>query len=178
LAIFRSRSITPNDLVLVFLACVFPIHLWSIWNLLQVIPAWILRATVWELIGVIAYTQLFALIESAILFAILVGMGLLLPYKIFAHKFVAYSSAFMVLNSVWFVVMQYNYSSIRLWGMRQFLLWIFIFLVTNLIAYLIVSRSHKLEVILKAATQRVAVLSSIYVAFSVLSLFVIVIRNI
>jgi hypothetical protein len=178
LVISKSRYLQAGDLALVFLACVFPIHLWAIWNLMQVIPAWILRSTPWELVGVIAYIQMVALIESVILFGFLFSLGLLLPNKLFAHKFIANSSAFILLHSAWFVAMHYYYDSIRLWGAANLLLLVLALLFTNILSYLLVNRSQKFEEVLKAATKRVSVLSVIYVSFSLVSLFIVVLRNI
>jgi type II secretory pathway pseudopilin PulG len=140
-------------------------------------PAWILRLTPWELAGVVAYTQMFALLESLIVLCILLILAFLLPTWLYARKFVAVSAALVLLNSAWFAAAQYNYDSVRLWGVRQSLPWLLLFLITNAAVYLLVNRSSGFEKIVQSITQRVAVLSVVYLAFSVISIFIVVIRN-
>ena len=177
MVIFKKKNISNNDILLVFAACVFPIHLWSIINLLQVVPAWILRATVWELAGVVAYTQIFALTESALVFSVLLLLGLVLPYRLYAHKFVALSTALIILNSAWFIFIQYTYDAIRTWNAPRFLFLIAVYLLSLALTYWLVWRSNKLEMVIEAAIKRVAVLSFVYVALSVFSFFIVVVRN-
>ena len=51
-------------MVVVFAISMFVVHVWQIINMLQLVPAWRLRLDAWDLVGVIAYTQAFALLES------------------------------------------------------------------------------------------------------------------
>lgn len=169
--------ITAGDITLVFAACVFPIYLWSIWNLLQIVPAWLLRSTMWELLGVVAYTQVFALIESLAALAVLLVLALLLPSRFFANRFVALSSAFVFLTAFWFILLQYNYGSIRLWGPLQFLPWIALYLGSLAIVYILINRSPKLAAVILAVIKKISVLSFVYAAVSIVSLVVVVIRN-
>jgi len=59
-----KRFPTKQELFYTLLACVFPIHVWSLINVMREIPAWILRLSIAEMVGVIAHAQLFALIDT------------------------------------------------------------------------------------------------------------------
>jgi hypothetical protein len=74
--------------------------------------------------------------------------------------------------------MHYAYDSLRLWGAAKLILFAFAFLFTNLLSYFLVNHSHKLEEILESATKRVSVLSFFYVSLSIVSLFIVALRNI
>jgi hypothetical protein len=68
LDIFKRRGISREDILLVFAACVLPVFIWSFYNLLNEVPAFVLRLSVTELIGTSAYVLAFALVESILFF--------------------------------------------------------------------------------------------------------------
>lgn len=63
----RQDLISMREIIMVFAACVLPIYIWSILSVLREIPAWIMYMSAWDLIGVIANSQAFALIESLVI---------------------------------------------------------------------------------------------------------------
>ena len=75
MGIFKSRRLSRGDLSLSFVAIAFPVHVWAIINILDFLPAWLLRLSTWELAGVISYPLVDALLESCILWVVLVALG-------------------------------------------------------------------------------------------------------
>ena len=73
-----KNKLTKSELLYAFAFCALPVHLWTIYNMLRDVPAWILYMDVWDLIGTISYTLAFALLETFILFLLLVLFSLLL----------------------------------------------------------------------------------------------------
>jgi predicted transporter len=128
--------------------------------------------------GVVAYAQLFALLESVLLAAALITLGLIFPPKWMANKMVAQSTTFVFITSVWFVALQYNYQVVRAFSPVQLLLWVTLYLSSIVFSYFLVRRSERVEAIILSLTKRLAVLAAIYVAFSVFSAVVVVLRNI
>jgi hypothetical protein len=177
LAIFRKRSISLQDIGLVFAACIIPIHLWAILNLLHELPAWFIRLSLGELAGVIAYTQSFALLESLLVLACLLILGLLIPSQWIANRFVVLSSLLIFIVSLWSVVVQYNYDLIRTWGLRQFLPWMILFLISMAAPFFVI-RVEKSSMLIKTIVKRLAVLSVLYVIVDVVSVIVVVLRNV
>jgi hypothetical protein len=142
------------------------------------VPAWILRLNYWDLFGVIAYTQIYALIESIVVVISLIIIAALLPSKLFRSKFVAIGTIAIIITSIWFILAHYNDEVIRLWGFKQFVIALLLFLMSLLVPYFIVLRSTNLRNIIDSIVQRIAVLAFVYIMIDILSIVVIIIRNI
>ena len=174
----KSRFASREQLILLFAACVFIIHVWAIISVLREVPAWVLRLNYWDLIGVIAYTQLYALAESIVVFLVLIIIAAILPAKLFREKLVALGTMVVIVSSIWFIFAHYNDQVIRLWGAKQFLFVFLAFLVSILIPYVLIQRYPKIADIIDSIVGRVAVLAYVYVFLDVISIIIIVIRNI
>ena len=85
---FVNRSPTKQEALLVFSACIFPIHIWITIVFLYNFPSLILKASLWQILGVLAYSLVFALIESLLLFGFLVLLVVILPRKVLRERFV------------------------------------------------------------------------------------------
>jgi hypothetical protein len=178
LAIFRNRFPSRRDIVLVFAACVFPVHVWSTLNLLREVPAWVLRLSSWELIGVIAYAQAFAFLESVIILLVLVLLGAILPARLLRDGFVAQSSIMVFVASGWAIAVHYNSEAVRLWGLKEFFLWSVLCFATVAVFCVLAHRYKRLERLLGSFIERLTVLSYVYVLLDLLSLFVVIVRNV
>ena len=163
--------------MLVFAACVFPVHLWTVINMLREVPAWVLRLSSWQLVGVVSYALMVALVESLLLLAGLVIVGIALPRAVLDDSFVAQASMAALLTSVWAVVAHYNDQAIRLWGLRQFALWGMVYLASILLAYGLIRRFEQLKRVLNALVEGLSVLSFLYVFADLLSVTVVIVRN-
>jgi hypothetical protein len=161
-----------------FASCVFPVHVWSILNLLKEVPAWVLRLSSWELVGVIAYTQAMALLESVMILLILILLAAILPAWFFRDKFVAQGSMWVLLTSGWTVAAHYNYETIRLWHAKEFLFWVTLYLISIGVSYVLIHRYKKLQELVYSFAERLTVLSLIYVSIDFLSVAIVALRNI
>ena len=74
--------------MLVMSACIFPIHIWVTIVYLYNFPSLILKANIWQILGVLAYTLVFAFIESLLLFGFLALAAAFLPRMLFRERFV------------------------------------------------------------------------------------------
>ena len=74
--------------MLVMSACIFPIHIWITIVYLYNFPSLILKANIWQILGVLAYTLVFAFIESLLLFGFLALAAAFLPRMLFRERFV------------------------------------------------------------------------------------------
>lgn len=175
---FRSRFAPRRDILLLFGACVFPVQVWSIVNVLREVPAWVLRLSLWDLIGVIAYTQAFALLESAIIFLVLILLGAILPGRLFRDRFVAQGSMAVFLTSAWAVAAHYSDDAIRLWSAKMFLLGFAVYLASVAVFYGLIHRHDRLAEAIRSLVERLLVLSLLYVSIDVLSLLIVAFRNV
>jgi len=175
-----TRLPSRHELALVFAACVFPVHVWTIINVLREVPAWVLRLSAWQLVGVISYALLVALVESVLLFVGLVVLGTVLPRVVFGDGdgFVAQAVMIVLLTSAWAVVAHYNTDVIRLWGLRKFALWGMIYLASLGAGYALVRTVGKVEQVLRAVVERVSILSYAYVVADLAAVVVVIVRNV
>jgi hypothetical protein len=169
--------VSAGDLLLSLGAVAFPVHVWAIVNILFILPAWLLRLSIWELAGGISYALLDALLESCVLWVGLVLLSFVLPRKWLADKFAALSSVLVWLLCAWAALVQFNFSIILQWGIEQMLPVLLGVVFSFGLVYWLVQRYGRLEGWIKLLTQRLAVLSYIYVIFDVLGVVVVVLRN-
>lgn len=77
--------------------CILPIHLWTTIVLLYNVPSLIIKANVWQILGVVAYVFTFALLECLCLFGGIVLLSVFLPGKIFRERFVSLGTALAII---------------------------------------------------------------------------------
>jgi len=166
---FYRRIPSRRNIVDVYLACLFPIQVWSIYNSLREVPAWLRQMSLWDLIGVVSYPQMFVLFESVVIFLPLVFLSALLPAGWFRDKFVALATGIVYLSVVWFILAHI---------LGQFLPWIGLFLFSQILFFFLIHSSHKLQSIIVSWVNRVAVLSIVYLLIDLISVLIVVIRNV
>jgi hypothetical protein len=156
----------------------FPVHVWLIINVLRELPAWLLRLPLWDVLGVVAYSLMGALIESLLVFTAVVFISFILPARLFRDKFVALSTMAVLLTSVWFVFLHYSNRIIEARQIAPLLLWAISYALLFAGFYLLIHRNQKVESQINAFVRRVAVLSLIYLFFDVVSVIFVIARNI
>jgi hypothetical protein len=173
LAIFqfiRGRAASNEEILLLFVVCVFFIHVWSVVVLFTEIPTLILRANIWELIGVIAYVLAFDLFESVFVAAVLVLISIILPQKMFRNLFVPQGAMVVSLISGWAMSIQGQGALIRNWNIMPVVVLLAIF-------YALIHRFEKVQSLLFRTAKAMSVLSFTYVAFDVVGVFIVLLRN-
>ena len=176
MAFFRKNLPAREDAILVFGWCVFLIHVWAILNILEVLPAWALRLGAYELMGVTAYPLVFALIESIIVWVMLVIASIILPRSILGVKFISQSSTLIFIMAVFSAFMHFNDELILQYRTITLMLLAVGLLLVIGISYQ-VGKSEKYLNFTRALLTRVTVLSWLYVFFDLIGVLVIFIRN-
>jgi hypothetical protein len=179
----RGRFPSARETYLLFAACTFPVHIWALLNLFRKVPAYILRLSAQELVGVSAYTLAFALLESLILLIFLIALSATLPSKYFRDRFVAQGAILVLLISSWLIPVHYQRSILVALGVNptQFLALIFLWVISfaillSALSYLI-RRSSAVESTIVKFVDRLTVLAGLYLLLDVTSVFTIIIRN-
>lgn len=178
MATFRSRFPSRREIVRAFAFCVFLVQIWSIYNVWRAIPSWALAMDTWDLAGTIAYTQAFALFESLLLLGVMVLLAALLPRKWYRDRFVSQSSIATLLAAIAAVLAHVYGQGWGIWNTRGFLTWLGILLILILLASVLVARFDPLRRGIEILADRLIVLSSVYFAIGLLSLILVIIRNI
>jgi hypothetical protein len=182
LDIFKRRGISREDILLVFAACVFPVFIWSFYNLLNVVPAFVLRLNVSELIGTSAYVLAYALVESILfflaLFIIMFLLALILPKKLWGDHFVAIGSMLAILISAVAMYVQLNYDRVLKLSLKRTLFDLGLVGLAFVIYYVLILTFPRFESAIRSVVRGVSVLSIVYAFLGCLSILIIFFRNI
>jgi len=182
LDIFKRRGISREDILLVFAACVLPVFIWSFYNLLNEVPAFVLRLSVSELIGTSAYVLAFALFESIVFFLVLfIGLfllALILPSKLWGDHFVAIGSMLAFLISSVAMYVQLNYDRLLKLSLKRTLFDLGLVGLAFVIYYVLVLRFPRFESAIRSVVRGLSVLSIVYAFLGCLSILIIIFRNI
>ena len=141
-------------------------------------PSWALAMDTWTLAGTIAYTQAFALIESMLVLGMMVLVAVILPEKWYRERFVAQSSVAILFAAIASVLAHFYGQDWGMWNARGFVTWLGILFCLILLASLLVSRFERLRRGIEALAERLLVLASVYIFIGVVSLILVLIRNI
>jgi hypothetical protein len=165
-----DRFPSKQELFLVFSACVFPIHFWISLVLLYKFPSLILKANIWQILGVFAYVFVFTLIESVCLFGFLLLISLILPNRFLRDRFV-YRGAALAISIALFAFI------INIWILLESE-WILTFLaVLFLFTLIYILRRPKESTLMNTFAERLTVISALFIFTDMLSLFYIMLRQ-
>lgn len=133
---------------------------------------------VWELVGVIAYTQTFALFETSLLASFFILMAIVLPTQWMREHLVALSAVLMLIVSVWLVVLHYNSNWIESRNAQALGVWAASLLVALISVSVLAKRSEPFRSSTNDIVNRLTVLAALFVLIDVLSLVVVFARNV
>jgi hypothetical protein len=167
----HNRFPMRREILLLFAACAFPVHLWGIITMLIEVPALIRKASIFELIGALAYTLSFLLFESLVVTGLLILVAAILPSRILKNKIVAQGSVLALISAGWAMSLHPQGVSIQNPHLIPYL-------IAVVVAYILIDRFAKLEALIKRLVAALTVLSFTLVAFDFISLFIVLFRNI
>jgi hypothetical protein len=160
-----------------YLAGLFPIQAWALYNSLKEASAWSIQFGTWDLIGVFSYIEALVLFESIVVFLPLLVMATLLPARWFKNTFVASCTAIVYVSAGWFILAHIHDFTVREWSLRQLMPWFVLFLLSQGLILFLIRNSRRLESVIVSAVDRLAVLSIVYFSMSLAGAFIILIRN-
>lgn len=160
-----------------FAAIAFPVFIWSITNVLHELPAWVLRLTIWDLMGMFAYTQMFALFETLLVLTALLLMAAILPGRIFRDRFVSVGTILIVISSLWAIAYHRSGIDPSELGARELAAAGLAYVASVVLAWAVVNRFDRLRIAIRTVVDRVSVLALLYAGIGVAGLLVVLIRN-
>jgi len=105
LGIFKNRF-SKKELWLLLSTCAFPIHVWTLVLFFRDF-SWVSeRTNTWDAIGVGSYGLLIAILESIVVFAIALGLSLLLPQTWSDDKRISIIGVVVLLVAFWAITGQ------------------------------------------------------------------------
>ncbi len=185
MATFRNflarRLPSRSEALPVFSLAVFFIYSWTIFRMFYELPSWLYYLNTAKILVLVAYAMMFALVESSLLFVFTCLIGLLLPEKIFRHRFVVQGS--LLVSLVCFAAVT---AQRRLGWILQMQTWqiivvplafILLSIVVLVLSAWIFDRYNRIPGLLQGIVERISVFAYIYVPIGLLSLVVVVFRN-
>ena len=157
--------------------CALPVFAWAIVSYLYAFPGFVLRLTIWDLIGTASYMLAFAMLESWIITAPFVLLAIILPAPLLKDRFVVFTAIIVVVSSIWIMYANYHQINLADWDLVQSWPTLVLYLVSLAIPVMLVTRTKRLEEMVESAIQRVAVLVYVYAALACVGFLVILIRN-
>jgi hypothetical protein len=175
----HRRLPSAQEIACAYLACLVPIVAWSVFRMLtDGLPGWSRQMRAWDVIGVVAYVQAFALMESTVVFLPTLGLAILLPPGWFREKFVALGTGIVYLSAGWFTFAQLHDDAVRTWGYRQLLPWVATYFASVLLLAVLIHRSSRLEALITSFVDRVTVLAAAYLFVALTAVMIVLLRNI
>jgi len=176
-----SRLPSKKQAFRIFLAILVPINFWSVIFFFRELPAYILRLTTWDILGIFSYTQFIALLDSLLLLLILLIPGLLFSPSLREARFVPIASTVGYLAVVWVIPFHYL-DRLTEWSplfLQPWVAWAWVslfILVSGFTAWRIHASSRLRNGIL-SFIERVTPLSWIYLSSNMVSVLIILARN-
>ena len=166
----RQRS----TLIAILAAVAVPLHLWVLLLLAASMPQWLLRLTPMQLVGSVSYSLAFALLETLIVFAVVLGLLFILPKRLVGTAPVplaAVAVALTLLLMIWVILTTFAQQTRLLLGFA-------VYLVLLAVGVIALRRSSRLARGVAAVVDRLIPLALLYIFLDILGVIVVIIRNV
>jgi hypothetical protein len=181
--ILRPRFASTGEIIQLFLVCILPIHLWSWLSVLREVPGYIFRLKLWDIVGIIAYTQVYSLMESILVMVFIIGLAFLLPRRWLLDKFVAQGAILSLGFSLWMIPVHYQTRIVTAFSFNvaTYIIFVWVWIISFLAVIggfsLILSRHDKFEGKILTFVDRLIVLSATFLFLDLIGLLFLFIRN-
>ncbi len=166
----------------VFSTIVFFVFTWTLYRMFYQVPSWLYFMNLWNVLVLIAYVLAFALVESSIMMGFVTLLCLIFPSKIFRANFVPLASSLVTAMAAGAVMVQRRISYVYDLTLRQSVIYPALILAAMLLIIVLLSlifnRFKRFARLVSAVADRMIIFSFIYVPLSLISLVVVIIRNI
>jgi len=176
-----NRLPSREQAFLLLLAILFPINFWALVIFLQELPAYVLRMSAWEVLGVLAYLLTVALIDSLVLLAVSIILLFFMPASLLVGRYATAGTISAYLIILWLIPIQYqeNFAARFIIVQQSWFgwFWLALLVISLVLCSAILTRSDKFERMMRAYLDRLSLLSSVYLFFNVTGLLIVVTRN-
>jgi len=168
---FPHKYYSKQDLVQLTVFVAFPIHAWSIVNMLRAVPSLILSMSASEIIGSWAYNMTFTLLETIIILLFVLTIGIALSVRMSTATFVTLSSFLLTEIALMRLLFEALTDVFPLMGFLIVACGIILILTVML-----VPKDPKWKDITHAVATRFAVLTYIYIFIDVVGVIIVIVR--
>lgn len=186
MATFRENITTKlpknKEILPVFSTIVFVVFTWTLYRMFWQVPSWLGYMNVWKVIVLTSYVMAFALVESLVFLGFLLILTLIYPARHLKEKFVSQGLMITATLGLGAYLIQRKISTLyklELWQLIVYpLLILGTLLLFILISSLLFDRSKTLTRLTMNMADRMTVFTYLYVPLSLISLTVVIVRNI
>jgi len=180
-AFLTKRIPSKTHIIPVYATVVFIVYGFSIYRLFWYIPGWIKFMHAGEILTTIAYVFVFDLLESLLIMAFIIALAVLFPSRLIRDRFDAQGFTIAWLLAGWAILVLNNINRLYGWSLRQFAVYVILLILAVMfsISLLVVInyRFQKFRSYLASIAERLIVFLYLYLPLSLLSLVVVVFRN-
>lgn len=155
------------------------IQLWAIFNSVAEIQPLRIKASFWDMLGVFSYINALVLLEALLATVVILLVALLLPANLFRRHFVAQGTLILIIGTIWAIAMHYSRQTFaaplaRRWVAVQTAAFVGLVALFSWLA----RRFPALSDGLRSFAERATPLAMFYLVFQLLSVGILIIRNI
>ncbi len=181
LATIKTRLPEASQILPAFSVIVFVVYTWSLYRMFFQLPSWLGYLSLTNVLSLTAYVLMFALFESLFLLGILLVSGALLPKSWLRKDFTVQGSTLTGVAAFGAYLVQRKVGLLYKLSPEQLLLNILLSLLglilTLAISAFIYSKLPRLQGWVRSLAERMTVFAYIYIPLSILSLVVVILRN-
>ena len=178
MVISESRFPLRKEIVDAFAVIAFVVFSWAIIRFFDRMGGWLYYLTLWEVLSIFAYTQVFALVESLLVALFLLALATILPARLFRARFVAISAMLVLVTAAWAIAAHLNRETLQELPMRMLAFWLGLYGLSVAVIYVLVQRYQRVQALGEMIADRLAVLLYFYIPISLVSLAAVLVRNI
>lgn len=165
----------------VFLTILFPVTFWSVLNFSRELPSYLMRMKIGEILGVFAYTQVFALLESILVLVVLILIAELLPYQLFLKHFTTQAALLCLLATLWILPLHYKAQILAAYPEFENnwtgIFWFGVFFALVLVISFLFRHYSRIEHSFQTFIDKLTVVSMVYLIVDIASLGIVIVRN-
>jgi hypothetical protein len=188
----RPQIYSRQGLRSLFLMCAFPLHFWTLLLAFRDISWLTERSNLWDALGVVSYGMVFAFSETVIIFLIATSFGFLVSRHWDKDRRIALLSILVLIISLWAIISQLYVlmgisvpNQVIIFLAQQdhpvrtlYLISLVMVTPTFLLPTYLVLRSDKALRFVQDLTERISLLTTIYLFLDLIGLVIVIIRNI
>ncbi len=178
MAIFKNRFRSRSEVLALFAATSLPIFAWAIALIVIYAPQYILRLNLWDTVGVVAYVLAYALLETLIVFTIVMVILLILPARWHSSKTVPLTAAYLMLTTVLVVFLNVAQEKAIVRGkFTETFIALAVYVLLLILATVVIRRSDRITRLFSGVLERFIPLVFLYSFFALVGVVIVAFRN-
>jgi hypothetical protein len=177
----KARLPSRQEALAVLSVILFIVFSWTLYRVFWWVPSWLEYLSIWNILIIVAYVLAFALIESLVVFGLIVLLGLVFPRQLFKDQFIIQGSAISVGLGVVAFLVQRKVNLIyrlELWQTLAFPILILIGVIVLVpIISIVLKRFARLSRLVLAAAERMTIFAYLYVPLGLIGVLIVIARN-